>query len=391
MANFAACRTLCKQFKADIDEAAVEAMESDPELHFSANGAKYADRAPKSFVVFSAMRARRCVLCKAPFSGAVNELGLYAHPACVAKQATTVSMYYMKSPLTEKAKMRLDQTHPLLVPAVKQEIDLDGIRIASRSGFGSNGMGSYTYDVAMLGPTIPTIPRDWTVLGKLFSTDEALEEALRVQIERDQKEKKEKQKRDAERQEKANDLAARRDASLKHRVDSFEAKRAGSTFVRTVTEFKALVGETKYGNFFSNVLKSSTPETVVLELADMAEQLEERKIAFEEARTAKGARIRLRSQMPRHRCGDFFDLVATPTTTLAEVLAETDRVEAEKEAAEKAKAGRAKVEKERAERKMRLSEAQRGCTTPGCVNLHRVFSPATGANGPICGACEKNR
>lgn len=33
--------------------------------------------------------------------------------------------------------------------------------------------------------------------------------------------------------------------------------------------------------------------------------------------------------------------------------------------------------------------APRACTTPSCKNQHRMDSPATGAYGPICGACER--
>lgn len=47
-----------------------------------------------------------------------------------------------------------------------------------------------------------------------------------------------------------------------------------------------------------------------------------------------------------------------------------------------------KLKRRRDERKT-WSGSLRHCTTPGCRNTHRKNEPATGPNGPVCGACER--
>ena len=119
--DFAPARALCRRFRDDIDAACLKEFEN-ASTHFSVNGAKHLDRAHKCFLTFTAMRTNTCVLCHKSFSGSVSELGVYAHPDCI-KSAKRVTLFYLKPPLTTKAVERLGQTHPLLAPLVKENVE----------------------------------------------------------------------------------------------------------------------------------------------------------------------------------------------------------------------------------------------------------------------------
>ena len=83
-------------------------------------------------------------------------------------------------------------------------------------------------------------------------------------------------------------------------------------------------------------------------------------------------------------------------TTAVELVMELSRRNDERRAAkarqqEERSAAEARRQQKKRQQKWRAEAVQRPrcCSTPGCLNMHRLSDPVAGPNGPVCGACEK--
>ena len=98
-------RLTSRSFRDSIDSAAVDVLRQSTctcgdvlaSKHFTSHAVKSLHRLSNfSFVSFSFMRARVCVLCKKTYTGGIHPSGVYAHTDCV-KRAPFATYYIMNT------------------------------------------------------------------------------------------------------------------------------------------------------------------------------------------------------------------------------------------------------------------------------------------------------
>lgn len=180
--QWAKTRTICKSFCQSIDNAAKAIMTSEESsLHFTKNCCRYLERAKPSFLAFAFMRARVCVLCKNHFTGCVSKLGIYAHPVCI--KTHTLATSYLSRPLNSRAIERMNEIDKHLEPVLQyhdyltEDYALTNLPTLFVVGFNRN-QGYYSYELALVGPDVPMLPRSATVLGNATSNNDELQDCM---------------------------------------------------------------------------------------------------------------------------------------------------------------------------------------------------------------------
>ena len=397
--QWAQTRTLCTAFRDAIDKAACLEMTTRPERHFTSNGVKHVERTTPSFVAFAFMRAYTCVLCKLPFTGCVSDAGVYAHPECVKRNA--LSTIYLKKPLTCRAVERMDETDDRLEAAVSQSADGAFSRLSTTACSGYNRyVGTYDYEMALVGPSVPMLVRHQTILGAACPTDTHLREVVVAHAVRTTVERLIMSMESTERKRKANDLQGRRAAASAKRQRRFRDAASTNTYTNTLDAVRDAATKLEIpekdvvGTFAHDVLTSSVSTTRVVEAARFldvavarvhalvdthADTSDDRRHVTDAAWACVGCE--LDGKLPgkegpfQFALDDVVERVARGNAERA-ALAAKEAVEAER---------RARQAAAQAERRARV------CSTPECGNLHRVSNPATGPNGPVCGGCERRR
>lgn len=219
--QWAQTRAVCVAFRDAIDEAARQAFDR-PEIHFSVNGAKHAKRAKPGFLAFAFMRTRTCVLCRQYFSGCVSEIGVYAHQACILSQS--LATIYLQRPITARAQARMAETNRRLLPAVRASDPhaFDDLATLELSGY-NRGHGQYDYDIALVGPVVPMLARERTILGAACKTDSRIFELVNTYEVECVVDRLVSVLESQERKLKADDLDARRRAKADRRQQRFHA------------------------------------------------------------------------------------------------------------------------------------------------------------------------
>ncbi len=118
-----------------------------------------------------------------------SPLGLYAHNACVKDE--TVSVFHLRTSHWKqdtvkgaKARMRLTQAHPRLLPMLRARgypINLYELRAAMPTVWyeGYEDFNSSWYEKVLIDP-LPGWPREWSAIGWLSCTDTGVKQDVLV-------------------------------------------------------------------------------------------------------------------------------------------------------------------------------------------------------------------
>ena len=137
--------------------------------------------ASSSWSTFMYCASKKCCICHKKFNGQLRSIGVFAHDECIKRKC--VSTTYLCRPFCKTAMERVSS---YIIKALNMRAPLTENLIKSYlpyitwNGY-SKYFGEFTYTQVFVGPHIPMISRNKTLLGWLYDTDDELLKTIDIE------------------------------------------------------------------------------------------------------------------------------------------------------------------------------------------------------------------
>lgn len=209
--------------------------------------------ASSSWSTFMYCASKKCCICRKKFNGQIRSIGVFAHDECIKSKC--ISTTYLCRPFSKAATERVSSNviHALNMRASLTETLITSyLPSISWNGY-SKYFGEFTYTQVFVGPHVPMLQRNKTLLGWLYDTDDELLKTIDIEKKWIHFYDNKAFEEECKRKRKNDELEERRLHALKARQEQLQKWLNENCVDMNIDDFKSVE---PLSSFFSKTVKS---------------------------------------------------------------------------------------------------------------------------------------